>query len=134
MTTSKLKNIVFIEDDPLDYEVYESILETHLPLINVARYEKVDKSFYSKYPASNTLILLDINLNGVHGVESFKKDLKSHHYTVYTHTSSDNPADIEKCKEAGINAYFQKQSGKKEIEDLLLSIIKFYEYNLFKNY
>ena len=134
LVRDRLKYIVFLEDDPLDFEVYSDLLSDHLNGVDIKQYDDVDEKFYSKYPPGHTLVLLDLNLSGTKGLDVYKYKLKSYHYTVYVHTSSDNPHDIKLCKKQGLTAYFQKKIGKDKIKDQLMTILNFYELNLINKF
>ncbi|MFT6631307.1 MAG: response regulator RpfG family c-di-GMP phosphodiesterase [Bacteriovoracaceae bacterium] len=134
MTTSPLNTIVFIEDDILDYEVFYDILRNLLPSVDIQRFEELPENFYSEYDPTTTLVILDLNLRGIDGINLYNQKLKGKNYTTYVHTSSDNPSDITHCKDLGIYAYFQKKVGREEIKAQFQTMIQFYCSNLIKDY
>lgn len=133
MLNGRLKNVIFVEDDALDFEVYKSVLNRQFPDLKVVQMLDVNPQILSKYLLKETLILLDINLNGTDGIEFYEQNIKPLQYTVYVHTSSDNPADISRAKKAGIKAYFQKQLGREDISAQLSALLGFFDLNHIEN-
>ncbi len=133
MLNRRLKNVIFVEDDALDFEVYKSVLNKEFPELNVIQTLEVSPKLLSKYLIKETLLLVDVNLNGVDGIELYETQIKPLQYKVYIHTSSDNPADISRAKKAGIKAYFQKQLGREDISTQLTAILTFFDLNHIEN-
>lgn len=129
---TNLKHIVFIEDDPLDFEVYESAITEVDPNIILSCVERIDDDFRLKFSPLNTLVILDLNLRGIDGLDQYADFLRPNGFTTYVHTSSDNPSDIIRAKKLGIIGYFQKKTGRKNFIKQFNYIIAFYENNLIK--
>lgn len=132
MMMKNIKNIIFIEDDELDYEVYFSILIKEFPALQVQNILLIDNDFYSRFKPTETLIFLDLNLKGAFGLDIYLTKLKAHNYTTCIHTSSDNPSDVTESMNAGIYSYFQKKIGPDEIRTQLLMILNFFDQNFIK--
>lgn len=75
------------------------------------------------------LILLDIDLPGVNGLELVKR-IRSENDMAFTpvimFSSSDNPADVKKAYENGANAYVIKPSSINPLVDSLRSMCEFW--------
>jgi len=75
------------------------------------------------------VILLDINLPGMNGIDLLKKirsfpHLK--HLPVIIFSTSENPEDIKNSYESGANAYIVKPSGISSLHDALRKICDFW--------
>jgi DNA-binding response OmpR family regulator len=75
------------------------------------------------------LILLDIHLPGINGIELVQKlrEQKALAYTpIIMLSTSDNPKDIEACYQRGANAYLVKPVGIQPLVNTLKSICDFW--------
>ncbi|MFT3683074.1 MAG: response regulator [Ferruginibacter sp.] len=83
------------------------------------------------------LILLDINLPGISGIELLQKirSKKEMQLTpVIMFSTSDNPREVQKCYEHGANAYVVKPLGLDTLTSSLNSICNFWiKHNYAKN-
>ena len=78
---------------------------------------------------SYKLILLDIHLPGINGIELVQKirEQKALAYTpIIMLSTSDNPKDIEACYQRGANAYLVKPVGIQPLVNTLKSICDFW--------
>ncbi len=132
MDDNVLKNLIFIEDDDLDYEMYSSIVSSLYPNIKTIQYDHVPENLDKLYRKEETLILLDLSISGRDGLQVYFEKIRPLQFMTYVHSSSDNPSDWQKCIEFGIAAYFSKQTGNDNIKKQLQCIIGFYEMNLIK--
>lgn len=75
------------------------------------------------------LILLDLNLPGLSGLDLVKK-IREIHYLKYVpvifFTTSDNPKDVKASLEFGANAYLTKPSGYLNLVSCIQSIYDFW--------
>jgi CheY-like chemotaxis protein len=83
------------------------------------------------------LILLDINLPGITGIELLQK-IRSNPGLAFTpiimFSTSDNPRDVKNCYENGANAYLIKPMGLHPLMDTLRSVCDFWlEHNYSNN-
>ncbi len=127
----EIQHIIFFEDDPLDCEIYKDIITELDPDINCIFYPDDSKiNEVIKYCPKSSLIILDLNLKNTDGFELYKKHLQQLDFTVYIHTSSDNPKGISIANQYNISGYFQKQLKHIDIKKQLESIIYFFKYDL----
>jgi DNA-binding response OmpR family regulator len=78
---------------------------------------------------SYRLILLDIHLPGINGIELVQK-IREHKALAYTPiimlSTSDNPKDVEACYQRGANAYLVKPVGIQPLVNTLKSVCEFW--------
>lgn len=118
---SDLGRILLVEDDPGDVEMIVEVLKKEAEIANevvVARdgcealdYLKREGAHAGRPPGDPILVLLDIKLPKVNGIEVLKelkrsRDLKA--VPVVMLTSSREPSDLEQCYKLGVNAYVVK--------------------------
>lgn len=75
------------------------------------------------------LILLDIHLPGITGIELVQKirEQKALAYVpIIMLSTSDNPKDVEACYQRGANAYLVKPMGIQPLVDTLKSVCEFW--------
>lgn len=128
----KVRKILFIEDDQLDFEMYDFVCKRKFPSLEIIQMVDIDPKTLKKLNPNDTIIVLDINLNGKNGIDVFLEHLKKYEFFVFVFTSSDNPDDISKCYDAGIKYYFQKKSGQDQISLGLQNFIYIAENNMLK--
>jgi len=78
---------------------------------------------------SYKLILLDIHLPGITGIELVQKirEQKALAYTpIIMLSTSDNPKDVEACYQRGANAYLVKPVGIQPLVNTLKSVCEFW--------
>lgn len=127
-------NILYVEDneDYIDF-VKRAVKKNNLP-VKVS--SVTDGQKVVEYLTSNdetikkaNLILLDIHLPGIDGIELLKKLRKDEHMSlvpVIMFSTSDNPADVKQCYSNGANAYVVKPMGMEQLSSSLTSIYNFW--------
>lgn len=132
-------NILYVEDNE-DYITFVQrvVKKNNLPVTvsSVSDGQKV-VDYLNNNDATvkeASLILLDIDLPGVNGIELLKKLRKDEHVAlvpVIMFSTSDNPADVKECYSNGANAYVVKPAG---IDQLASSLTSIYNFWLNHNY
>jgi CheY-like chemotaxis protein len=130
-------NIVIVEDDENDYELFSRILKKcDFPFEitwlkdgeEVINYLEKTGGFVLKNPC-NDVFFLDINLPKVDGLELLKK-IKCHPATkecfVVILSGSRMKQDLDIAKENGSDFYLVKPFGKKEINEFSNKIISIF--------
>ncbi len=75
------------------------------------------------------LILLDLNMPGAHGhdlLTALRHREGGRHTPVVVLSSSALEVDVERCYQAGANAYLVKPMGLEELEDMMAAVVKFW--------
>ncbi len=133
MTTKKKSNVLIVEDDLVNIEIYKEMLHDRYELL-IAENGKKALEIMENQPAD--IVLLDILLpdyNGIDLCKIFKKNNTLLHIPIIIVTSLDCPEDKLKGLEAGANDFLTKPVDRTE---LLLKIknhlITLEQYNLIK--
>ncbi len=133
----KKKHFLLVEDNgdlvALALQIFKkNNLSTHLDVVsnghNALNYliEKSNPNVYESFPV---LVILDLNMPLMDGVETLKR-IRSHpvikHVPVVILTTSQDPEDIVACYDLGVNAYIVKPTAYKALEKTFLSIEDFW--------
>ena len=129
-----LKTVVLIEDDPLDSDFYSGLIQGEYPHLNVIVYKNFDTDFSLNYRPEETIVFLDLSIQGQDGLSIYTQYLKTHHFPTFVLSSSDNPQDITRSKDLGILGFFQKEIGADKILEQFKSIINFVRLNHIKDF
>jgi len=115
-----LKTILIVEDNPQDVELMMEALDMKSlanQIIHVQDgvealdYLRYEGSFYDRQKGNPTVILLDIKMprmDGIELLEIIKQDEKLKSIPIVMLTSSREEPDLVKCYELGVNAYVVK--------------------------
>jgi CheY-like chemotaxis protein len=115
-----LKTILIVEDNPQDVELMMEALDMKSlanQIIHVQDgvealdYLRYEGSFYNRQKGNPTVILLDIKMprmDGIELLEIIKQDEKLKSIPIVMLTSSREEPDLVKCYELGVNAYVVK--------------------------
>lgn len=115
-----LKTILIVEDNPQDVELMMEALDMKSlanQIIHVQDgvealdYLRYEGSFYDRQKGNPTVILLDIKMprmDGIELLEIIKQDEKLKSIPIVKLTSSREEPDLVKCYELGVNAYVVK--------------------------
>lgn len=132
-----------IDDDLDDQYFYKDLFyqsSNELVFECVAGFEELNDKFLRAFNYDcfiPDLILLDLNLPQVSGMQIFKK-LKEHEFynsiPVAVLTTSSSPLDMSECKNIGINSYFVKPIEYEDCKKLVETIYRFcFEFNGLNN-
>lgn len=118
--------ILYVEDNPANLSLIESIL-SKLPDIKLFTSTNAEDGLVKAVEESPGLIIMDINLPGMDGVEAMEllKDIEeTNHIPVVALSASATPADIEKGLAAGFNDYLTKPIQLPKVLALLEKYLK----------
>jgi len=118
--------LILVDDDPahstlIKRNLIKCGLKNELLLLNSGQqlldYIFCKHQFINREPLQKVLILLDINMPGINGIEILKT-LKASNLTskipIFMLTTTDEPTEIEECFSLGCNAYVIKPVEHKE--------------------
>jgi len=128
--------ILLIEDDPGDADLTEAALKkSKLKLNLTVIYDGEEGLAYLRQEGDYNqathphLILLDLNLPGLHGREvlhQIKTDERLKHIPVVILTTSDDEIEVFRSYKLGANCYVNKPIGLKEFTSIVQSIRDFW--------
>lgn len=113
-------NIIIVDDDPAHIALVKRNLSKCGLAKNITTFNSGQQvldfvynkgEFAEQSPPQQILILLDINMPGINGIEvlkTLKNQVASQHIPVIMLTTSDDPAEIDTCFQLGCNAYLVK--------------------------
>ena len=140
-------DVLYVEDNPNDADIFGRLIRklgrpiTYTVLDNGA--EAVDYltgqgRYKNQTNSLPKLVLLDLNLNGLSGLEVVQKARlinRTRFVPIVAFTTSDNPEDIQSAYQAGVNAYLVKPGSYQATGTLLGLLCDFWlENNTRTNY
>lgn len=126
-------NILMIDDNPIDIMMMEEGISSinDKTIFNSLQDGSLADKYIDESQLTNTdLILLDLNLPSVSGIELLEKvrsDQKNAKLPILIFSTSALDSDIEMALSKGANAYIIKPSGHEEFTDLAKRILSFWQ-------
>lgn len=124
--SKKVFNILSIEDNKADFDLLKkallSIKNIKMDIINIGDGKEALEYIHKNSTKIPDLIILDINLPSISGIEILKilkNNNKYKHIPIIVFTTSDSEDDINKCYELYANSYITKTF---EVNDLFKKI------------
>lgn len=128
--------ILLIEDDPGDADLTEAALKKSQLKLNLTVIDDGEEGLaylrqegdYNQTTHPN-LILLDLNLPGLHGrevLQQIKTDERIKHIPVVILTTSDDESEVFRSYKLGANCYVKKPIGLKDFTSIVQSIRDFW--------
>ncbi len=123
--------IVIVDDDPAHIALIKRALKKCNLAKNIISFHSGQQvldfvygngEFNTQARPQQILILLDINMPGLNGIEVLKKlknELTSQTIPVIMLTTSDDPTEIDTCLQLGCNAYLVKPIEQKSFADTI---------------
>jgi CheY-like chemotaxis protein/anti-sigma regulatory factor (Ser/Thr protein kinase) len=127
-----LRTLLYVEDNPANLMLVEQIIEGH-PLIRMLSARDGTQGITLALAHLPDVILMDINLPGISGIEAMKilsKDPATAHIPVVALSANAMLRDIEKGLEAGFFRYLTKPIKINEFMNALDDALKFSEMGL----
>jgi len=127
-----LEPLAVVEDSDEDFEALSRVLRETTSREGIVRYcsgEEAVAGLIKGEDPRPALILLDLNLPGIRGMEvlaRFKADAKLKVIPVIVLSGSSREEDIDAAYEAGANAYLSKPLDHSELRRILLSLHEFW--------
>ena len=105
-----IQTVLYIEDNPANLQLVEQLIERRADLRMLSAADAIIGIEYARL-YQPTVILMDINLPGISGIEAMRKlrtDALTAHIPVVALSANAVPRDIEKGLEAGFYSYLTK--------------------------
>lgn len=127
-----MKQIILIEDDPLDAMLAKRSLRTLTPEFNIVHL-KDGQAFlnYLQQPGNSKiyLVIMDLKMPRVGGIEVLEyltAEPQRPRFPIVVFSSSQQATDIHKCYALGCNAYVSKPINYKEYSEVMETISTFW--------
>ncbi len=126
MVHSPITRCIFIDDDEDDQIIFEQIMSSYFKYITFSSFTSVQKGLddlklnYSF--VGQTVVFLDLNMpkqNGFDFLEEKNRNSNLSDLKVIIYSTSNNPADINKCLHLGAEAFITKPSKIEEMVEVL---------------
>jgi PAS domain S-box-containing protein len=124
-----LRTLLYVEDNPANLKLIEQLIARH-PDIRLLSARDGNTGIQLARANLPSLILMDINLPGISGIEALKilhEDPATMHIPVIALSANAMPRDIEKGLQAGFFRYLTKPIKIQEFMDTLDAALKFSE-------
>lgn len=124
------KRVLLVEDHPLNVEIARKILEKQGLNVVCAENGQLALEMFESHPEHYfDLVLMDIRLPGMDGLEAARKIRKIPHpdaqiIPVIAMSANDSAEGVSQCKEAGMNDYIAKPVEPKKLYQLLCEYIQ----------
>lgn len=115
-------SILYVEDNPANMMLVKHIMQTHRPDVELLTTPNGPEGLDLARKYSPDLILLDINLPGMSGLEMFQKlkqSPKTKHTPIVAISSNAMKKDIQKTLDLGFDRYLTKPIVLDEFKDVL---------------
>jgi FixJ family two-component response regulator len=110
--------IFLIDDDKSVRRAFEMFLKS--AGMEFRSYSSATEFISSSSPVSGDLLVLDLNLPGMSGLELLKKlDKGPIHMPVIVVTAFDDPASRKACRDYGVSAYLRKPVDGEALMDMI---------------
>ena len=129
-----MNNVLLIEDDYIEQLKFERVCKKHFPDIKVLIKSNGDEAglYIEEYPDSFDLMILDLNMPRVSGIEFLNTHRSKISGKIVVITSSSNQSDIDAVKSLNVLGYFIKPLHLEHYENLMVNILTFITKNQLK--
>jgi CheY-like chemotaxis protein len=130
MESRALRPLAVVEDTDEDYEALVRVLRETTSQEGVVRYRTGEEALAELPTARPALVLLDLNLPGIQGLEvltKLKADAALRPVPIIVLSGSDRQEEIDAAYEAGANAYLTKPLDFAELRRAILSLYEFWQ-------
>ena len=120
-TAARMRTVLYVEDNPANMKLVEQLIARR-PDIRLVTAVNGTLGIEAARTSQPTVILMDINLPGISGVEALKvlrRDPATSHIPVVALSANALPRDIQSSLEAGFFRYLTKPIKVKEFMDTL---------------
>ncbi|MVM38625.1 response regulator [Spirosoma sp. HMF3257] len=134
-------DVLYVEDNPNDADIFGRLIrKMNRPITYTVLESGADavdyltgQGRYKNQPHSlPKLVLLDLNLNGISGVEVVQQARsidRTRFLPIVAFSTSDSPHDIKSAYEAGVNAYVVKPGSYQATGSLISKLCDFWLEN-----
>lgn len=126
MTQKSIQNILLIDDDKDDCDVFEQALQLISNSLQLSCIHQSEAALTAITAFQPDLIFLDINLPRISGFDCLNEiqtNAKYSHIPIVMYSSSDNPKEVNMAYGLGATLYFRKPTNFSQLVQSLKDII-----------
>ena len=134
-------DLLYVEDNPDDADIFSRLIRKFTKPISytvlgsgseAVAYLTGQGPYQDEAGTLPKLVLLDLNLNGLSGVEvvqQARSEERTRYLPIVAFSTSDSPRDIQSAYEAGVNAYVVKPGNYQATADVINKLCDFWLVN-----
>ncbi len=116
---------LIIEDHPLVRKSMVKLLQQYFPDVQYLEHHNFEQAVDDFKQGCPDLILLDLTLPGMHGLEVIRHILSAYpEVRLLVISGSTNPLDIQHCLEAGAKAYLSKTDSTAHMVETIKKVLR----------
>ena len=120
-----------VEDDPDDIYFFKEVVKNSQLNIRLTTFEDGGElyEFLLKNPSKQYLVLLDLNMPRLSGLETLKKlnnySLEKNNIII-AYTTSNYKSDLEEAYQLGVKSYIVKPDNQKDLSELIETLLQYW--------
>ncbi|GAB3572576.1 response regulator [Spirosoma luteolum] len=131
-------DILYIEDNEDEADIFRRVMNRLSPqpifTILTSGLEAVDYllqqgTYQGQNPAMPRLVLIDLNLPGHSGfevIQQIRANNKTRYLPLVVYSTSDNPRDMRRAFDLGVNAYLVKPGSYHKVSEMMQGAVDFW--------
>ena len=126
-----MDHVILVEDDPDDIYFFKEVVKNSQLNMQLTIFEDGEElyEFLLKNPSKHYLILLDLNMPRLSGLETLKKinncSLEKNNIII-AYTTSNYKRDLEEAYQLGVKSYIVKPDNQRDLSELIETILQYW--------
>lgn len=126
-----MDHVILVEDDPDDIYFFKEVVKNSQLNMRLTIFEDGGElyEFLLKNPSKQYLVLLDLNMPRLSGLETLKKlnnySLEKNNIII-AYTTSNYKSDLEEAYQLGVKSYIVKPDNQKDLSELIETLLQYW--------
>ncbi len=126
-----MDHVILVEDDPDDIYFFKEVVKNSQLNIRLTIFEDGGElyEFLLKNPSKQYLVLLDLNMPRLSGLETLKKlnnySLEKNNIII-AYTTSNYKSDLEEAYQLGVKSFIVKPDNQKDLSELIETLLQYW--------
>ena len=126
-----MDHVILVEDDPDDIYFFKEVVKNSQLNMRLTIFEDGGElyEFLLKNPSKKYLVLLDLNMPRLSGLETLKKlnnySLEKNNIII-AYTTSNYKSDLEEAYQLGVKSYIVKPDNQKDLSELIETLLQYW--------